>query len=190
MSGSAGLRGQRVYGQHGTRHSPRGTDPSQTDVWQPVSGSPATAWSSGHAYSQDDIVSHGDFNWAAIRASTDIEPEVDAGWVTYWTVSASLFVNGSNASPTTPVPNPVPMRYRLSVGPPNIVDPNGTIDVYTHHQIEIQGDVTGLVIGDTVFVIPRELRHDYDVPYHTHDIYGAYVPCRLLSSGEFIWGQV
>ncbi len=150
--------GGRVTLQHGPRHSPRGSDPSPTDVWIYVG----------------------------------VDPRCP-------------FVNGANASPTTAVPNPVPMRFRLSVGPPNDCEYAGwsgsdpvtgtrpvatAIDAYTDHQIEIQGDVTGLVIGDTVFVIPLEYQHDYDVPYHTHDIYGAYVPCRLLSTGEFIWGQV
>ncbi len=148
--------GGRVYGQHGSRHAPRGSDPSPTDVWIYIG----------------------------------VDPRVP-------------FVNGSNASPTTAIPNPVPMRFRLSVGPPNDCeyadwsgsDPKtGTrpvatsIVAYTDHQIEIQGDVTDLVIGDTVFVLPLEFQHEFDVPYHTHDTYGAYVPCRLLATGEFIWG--
>jgi hypothetical protein len=149
----SGLRGQRTYGQHGLRHAPRGSDPSQTDVWIYVG----------------------------------VDPRVP-------------FVNGGNAGATVAVPNPVPARFRISVGPPNeceyagwnsSTDPVATaILAYTDHQIDIQGDVTGLVIGDTVFVLPLEFQHDYDVPYHTHDIYGAYVPCRLLKTGEFIWGQV
>ncbi len=156
MSGPSG--GGRVYGQHGPRHSPRGSDPSPTDVWRYV-------------------------------GETDQPP----------------FVNGGNAAPTTAVPNPVPLRFRISVGPPNDCEYDGwqgtnpvsgdrpvasSINFYTDHQVEIQGDVSGLVIGDTVFVIPLEYQHDFDVPFHTHDIYGAYVPCRLLKTGEFIWGQV
>ncbi len=148
----------RVYGQHGPRHSPRGSDPSPTDVWIYIG----------------------------------VDPRCP-------------FVNGANAAPTTAVPNPTPMKFRLSVGPPNDCeyadwsgsDPvTGTRPVatsileYSDHQIEIAGDVTGLVIGDTVFNLPLEYQHQYDMPYHTHDIYGAYVPCRLLSTGEFIWGQV
>ncbi len=150
--------GGRVTLQHGPRHSPRGSDPSPTDVWIYVG----------------------------------VDPRCP-------------FVNGGNASPSVAIPNPVPQRFRISVGPPNDCeyddwsgsDPvSGTrpvatsINSYTDHQVEIQGDVTGLVIGDTVFVIPLEYQHDYDVPYHTHDKYGAYVPCRLRKTGEFIWGQV
>ncbi len=151
MSGTGG----RVYGQHGSRHSPRGSDPSPTDVWIYVG----------------------------------VDPRCP-------------FVNGSNAPPSIDVPNPVPMRFRISMGPPNDCeysawsgsDPvTGTrpvatsIVAYTDHQIEIQGDLTGLSPGDIVFVLPLEFQMDYDVPYHTHDDTGIYVPCRLLSTGEFIW---
>lgn len=154
MSGPSG--GGRIYGIHGPRHSPRGSDPTPTDVWIYVG----------------------------------VDPRCP-------------FVNGSNAGPTVAIPNPVPMRFRISMGPPNDCeyadwsgsDPiSGTrpvatsIVAYTDHQIEIQGDVTDLVIGDTVFVLPLEFQHEFDVPYHTHDVYGAYVPCRLLATGEFIWG--
>ena len=112
------------------------------------------------------------------------------------------FVNGSNAAPTVDVPNPVPMRFRISFGPPNDCeyadwsgsDPvTGTRPVatsileYTDHQVEIQGDVTGLLTGDIVFVIPLEYQHEYDVPYQTHDDSKTFVACRLLSTGEFIW---
>lgn len=106
------------------------------------------------------------------------------------------FLAGSNASPTVDIPNPVPLRFRLSVGPPNDCDYDWTttpatatsINRYTEHQVEIQGDVTGLVAGDIVFMLPLEYTHEYDVPFHTHDDLGGYVPCRLLSTGEFIWG--
>jgi hypothetical protein len=107
------------------------------------------------------------------------------------------FVNGSNAAPTIDVPNPVPARIRISVGPPNECAYSGwdsstdpvasSILAYSDHQLEIQGDITGLVTGDVVFVIPLEYQFEYDVPYHTHDDSGIYVPCRLLSTGEFIW---
>lgn len=148
--------GGRVYGQHGTRHSPRGSDPSPTDIWIYVG----------------------------------VDPRVP-------------FVNGSNMAPTVDIPNPVPLRFRIAVGPPNDCQYDGwagtdsvtgtrpvasAINFYTDHQIEIQGDVTGLTAGDTVFVLPLEFRHDYDVPLHSHDDSGVYVPCRLLSTGEFVWG--
>ncbi len=147
--------GGRIYGQHGPRHSPRGSDPSPTDVW----------------------------------IYLGVDPRVP-------------FVNGSNAPPTVDIPNPVPGRFRISVGPPNDCeyadwsgsDPvSGTrpvatsIVAYTDHQVEIQGDLTGLLTGDIVFVLPLEYQHEYDVPYQTHDDNGVFVPCRLLSTGEFIW---
>ncbi len=153
------MTGGRVYGQHGPRHSPRGSDPTPTDVWVYVG----------------------------------VDPRVP-------------FISGGNAAPTVDVPNPVPCRFRISVGPPNDCeyadwaitggDPiTGTrpvataIDAYTDHQVEIQGDLTGLLTGDIVFVLPLEFQLDYDVPYHTHDDNGTYVPCRLLSTGEFIWNH-
>ncbi len=147
--------GGRVYGQHGPRHSPRGSDPTPTDVWIYVG----------------------------------VDPRVP-------------FVSGSNAPPTVDIPNPVPGRFRISVGPPNDCeyaawsgsDPVSgtrpvatTIVAYTDHQVEIQGDLTGLLTGDIVFVLPLEFQHEYDVPYQTHDDNGVFVPCRLLSTGEFIW---
>lgn len=152
MSGQiSGLRGQRIYGQHGIRHAPRGSDPTQTDVWIYVG----------------------------------VDPRCP-------------FVNGSNRAPTLDIPNPVPMRFRISVGPPNECEYAGwdsstdpvasAILAYSDHQIEIQGDVTGLVPLDIVFNIPLEFQHEFDVPYKTHDDSGIYVPCRLLSTGEFIWG--
>jgi len=100
------------------------------------------------------------------------------------------FVNGANMTPTLAIPNPVPLRFRLSVGRPNKVEDDSTVSVYTNHQIDIQGDLasSSLSYGDVVFVMPLEYRHDYDVPYQTHDDVGGFVPCRLLAvTGEFIW---
>src|SRR4051812_38442365 len=131
-----------AYGQHGQRHKPRGSDPSECDVFRLVGDDGATS-----------------------------------------------FINGSNAAPTADVPNPTPLQYRLSVGPPNILTVDGTaIDQYTDHQIEIQGDVTDVSPGDLVFVIPIEYRKETDLPCKGHDDAGNYVPCRLLSTGEFFWG--
>ncbi len=190
----------RSYLGHGTRHAPRGSDPSAADLWRNVVV-PGTPWSSGTTYVAGDIVDDADgiFQYEAAAGHAfisgdstpnhGIEPGVTAGWQLFWNAQASIFQNGSNATASGTVPNPVPQRYRLSVGPPNFYDEDGSL-VYTNHQIEIQGDVTGLVIGDTVFVVLPEYQHDFDVPYHTHDVYGAYVPCRLLKTGEFIWGQV
>jgi hypothetical protein len=162
-------------------------------VWRNVVA-PGSVWLVGTTYSAGDIVDddEGVFQYQAASGSVNgvanlaIEPGVTSGWWSYWNYYASIFQHGSNGGTTA---SPVPMRYKLSVGPPNHIDQGAILD-YTQHQIEIQGDVTGLIIGDTVFTILPEYQHDHDVPYHTHDIYGAYVPCRLLSTGEFIWGTV
>lgn len=110
------------------------------------------------------------------------------------------FVNGSNMAPTADSPNPAPLMFRLSVGPPNLCDydwpvigssdrPVATsIIEYTDHQIEIAGDVTDVNIGDIVFVLPMEYRFAEDRPCKGHDDAGNYVACRLLSTGEFMWG--
>jgi hypothetical protein len=193
MSGIAGVRGQRIYGQHGERHAPRGSDPSRTDAWRNVLTA-GTAWASGTTYAAGDIVDDAAhvFQYQAASGSVNavanhgIQPGVTSGWWSYWNYYASIFQNGSNMAPTMDIPNPVPLRYRLSVGPPNIID-EGAIVLYTQHQVEIQGDVTGLAPLDIVFTLLPEYTHDYDVPYHTHDDSGIFVPCRLLSTGEFIW---
>lgn len=114
------------------------------------------------------------------------QPTNTGPWHNIGDAGEPAFVNGSNAAPTIDIPNPVPLRFRLSVGPPNLID-DGDVLIYTKHQIEIQGDVTGLLSGDVVFVLPIEYRHDFDVPYHTHDDNKNYVPCRLFASGEFVW---
>lgn len=199
MSPQTSLRGGRIYGQHGTRHAPRGSDPSAADPWRYVVDA-GTAWSSDTTYDPGDEVDDGALRWEAIKASGpsaldpyghstgSIQPGVDDNWPAYWWCQASVWVNGSNMAPTIDIPAPVPLRYRLSVGAPNYIDTDtGTITFYTDHQIEIQGDVTGLASGDIVFIIPPEYRHDYDVPYQTHDDSKAFVACRLLSTGEFMW---
>lgn len=203
MSGPlTSLRGGRIYGQHGNRHGPRGSDPGATEPWRNVATSGTTAWSSGGNYDAGDVRDHDNLRWEAIKASgsgrTDpygntvgpIEPGVTDGWPAYWWCQASVYMNGNNATPTGAVPNPVPLRYRLSIGAPNYIDIDGTITAYTDHQIDIQGDLasSSLSYGDVVFIMPLEYRHDYDVPYQTHDDVGGFVPCRLLAvTGEFIW---
>jgi hypothetical protein len=149
--------------QHGTRHNPRGTDSVRCDVFRIV----------------------GD----------------DEG--------ATALINGFTSAPTAQVPNPTPLQYRLSIGPPNVCDYTGwapadpttptnpltdprpmatAIIEYTDHQIEIQGDLDGVVPGDLIFILPMEYRKETDLPYKGHDNFGNYVPCRLLSTGEFYYG--
>lgn len=155
----------RSYLQHGGRQNPRGSDAVSCDVFRSVG---------------------------------------DDGGLT-------SFINGFNSAPSAASPNPSPLQYRLSVGPPNVCDyewpdvdsrnirqhPLDTITAvpvaiaileYTDHQIEIIGDVDGVVPGDIVFVIPMEYRRPFDTPYKGHDNFGNYVACRLLSTGEFIYG--
>jgi hypothetical protein len=148
--------------QHGTRHKPRGSDPSECDVFIVVGEDPRVP-----------------------------------------------YVNGFPFAATADIPNPTPLQFRLSVGPPNVcsydgwepADPTSPPDPatsprpvasavlqYTDHQIEIQGDVDGVSPGDIVFVIPVEYRKATDLPCHAHDSSGNYVACRLLSTGEFIYG--
>ncbi len=152
MSGGVtGTRGQRVYGQHGIRHAPRGSDPAQTDVWIVVGDDPRVP-----------------------------------------------YINGFPTAPSITSPDPTPLQFRLSVGPPNECEYDGwdavtapvasAIINYTDHQIEILGDIDGVVPGDLVFIIPMEYRRDKDTPYKGHDNFGNYVACRLLSTGEFFYG--
>lgn len=189
------MSGGRAYGGiHGVWHAPRGSDPSACDGWRELVTA-GTAWDSLTNYSPGDIVDNGDLRWEAIRASGPgvagvgaIQPGIDSQYIAFWWCQASLFVTGSNKAPTVDVPNPVPSRYRLSIGAPNYLELDGTITVYTEHQIEVQLDITGITSGDIAFNMPPEYQHSYDVPYHTHDDVGAYVPCRLLATGEFLYG--
>jgi len=116
------------------------------------------------------------------------DPTETGPWHNVGDPDEPTFLSGSNMAATAAIPNPVPLRFRLAVGPQNILADDGTVDEYTEHQIEIQGDVTGLSPGDTVFVLPAAYRHDHDVPVAGHDDAGNYVACRLLSTGEFIYG--
>lgn len=134
-------------------------------------------------------------------------------WITVGDDPRVPFVNGANAAPSAESPDPSPLQFRLSVGPPNECEwtwsdsgetPGPTwnghpadgarpvatsIVEYVEHQIEIVGDVTDVNIGDIVFVLPMEYRFSTDKPCKGHDDAGNYVACRLLSTGEFIWGQ-
>lgn len=154
MSGPTG--GGRIYGQHGERHAPRGSDPGRTD-----------------------------------------------GWVVVGEDSRVPYINGFPFAPTAQIPNPTPLQFRLSVGPPNECEYDGwegsdpvsgarpvatAIIAYTDHQIEIQGDVDGVSPGDLVFVLPLEYTKETDLPVHAHDSSGNYIACRLLSTGEFYYG--
>jgi len=113
------------------------------------------------------------------------------------------YINGFPSAPTEESPNPTPLQFRLSIGPPNDCMYDGwegtnpvsgnrpvatSINEYTDHQLEIEGDVDGVVPGDVIFILPLEFQFPTDLPYKGHDNDGNYVPCRLLSTGEFIYG--
>jgi hypothetical protein len=93
------------------------------------------------------------------------------------------FITGANLGGTN-----VPLRLRLAVGPPNVLDQDGSILAYTKHQLEIQGDVTAVSPGDTVFNLRPEYRFEYDLPVAMHDDAGNYVACRLYTDGDFVYG--
>ena len=196
------MSGGRSYGGiHGQWHAPRGSDPARTEPWRDIVDS-GTPWSSLTNYDIGDEVDNNYLRYECINAcgpSTvdrfgntvgPIEPDVDAHWMTFWWAQASIWVNGGNAGPSVDVANPTPGRYRLSVGPPHVLDTDGSVIAYSEHQIEIHGDFD-VNVGDTVFFVAHEYRPQYDIPItNQHDDIGLYGPCRLLSTGEFIYGHV
>jgi len=97
------------------------------------------------------------------------------------------FVTGENMAASADIPNPVPMRFRIVTGKPNKVDDDGNVTYYPK-VLEFQGDITGAGTGDTVFVLPVTHRKQFDLPVPGHDDAGGYVACRLLSTGEFVYG--
>lgn len=143
-------------------------------------------------------VQHGDRH--APRGSDPLSPD---DWIYVGDDPRVPFINGANAAPSAASPEPQPLAFRISLGRPNDCEYAGwtgdpatgarpvasAINEYRHHQLEIVGDVTDVNIGDTVFVLPLEFQFDKDKPCKGHDDAGNYVACRLLSTGEFIWGQ-
>jgi hypothetical protein len=98
-------------------------------------------------------------------------------------------LSGRNADPTALIPNPTPLQIRLAVGPPNIMDQDGTTILrYTKHQLEIECDLTDLNPGDLVTIVRPEYRQPTDKAVPGHDDNGNYVPCRLYKTGEFVYG--
>lgn len=108
------------------------------------------------------------------------------------------YINGFPMAPTAESPNPTPFQFSFVIGQPNECEYSGwssstapvatSIVSYRLHVIEFVGDVDGVAIGDIVCVIPMEYRYQNDRPCRSHDDAGNYVPCRLLSTGEFIYG--
>lgn len=177
-------------GIHGGDHRPGGPDPTRTGPWHYVID-PGTspAWSSGTAYAVDDLIEHDVYRYVAVAASTNVEPGVAAAWPDSWAIDVPLFQNGwGNAAPSAGIPNPSPMAFRLSVGPPNPLDDTGAIAAYSEHQIDVAGDVAGGDSGTAVFTLPPAYRLPYDKPVSGHDELMAYVASRLYSSGEFVRG--
>lgn len=177
-------------GIHGDDHRPGGADPTKTGPWHYVADAGgADAWSSGTAYAVGDLVEHDVFRYQCVAANTDVEPGVTSGWPASWFIDVPLFQNGwANIAPGT-IPNPVPMGYRLSVGPANVLDPDtGAVGAYTEHQIDIAGDVDGGDTGTAVFTLPPAYRLTYDKPVPGHDTTMTYVASRLYSAGDFVRG--
>jgi hypothetical protein len=185
---------------HGPVHRPGGSDPIVPGVWNYVTD-PATAWADATGYSAGDIVSHGDFNFLAVGGVGQpppvvepvagigyVEPEVTDGWAPYWFYWASTWQNGwGTMTATGDIPNPVPGRYRLALGWLNQVDSGGNVTQYNDHVLELQGDLAGGSSDTVVYTIPPAYRLPYDVPVPSHDDTGTYVPCRLLSTGDFVY---
>jgi hypothetical protein len=114
---------------------------------------------------------------------------VGAGGVMPDGTPVPVFQNGWHNIAATSTTFPVPMRFRLLLGPPNTVMIGGVLDlVTTQKDVQIQGDVDGGGNGTVVFKLPPSMRLDYDVPMHGHDASGVYVPCRLFKNGDFVRG--
>jgi hypothetical protein len=106
------------------------------------------------------------------RRTRDNERRSASPWHNIGAADEAPFLNGANAAPSAERPNPVPMRYRWTLGA----------------GLELQGDVDNVAPGDIVFVLPAPYRLDHDVPVDAHDDEGNYVACRLLATGEFLYG--
>jgi hypothetical protein len=87
--------------------------------------------------------------------------------------------------------DPVPLRFRILLGPPNLLLPDGTVDEdsrSTSKDVQVQGDIDGGGDGTVVFSLPPSYRLDYDVPMGAHDSSMMYVACRLYKNGDFVRG--
>ena len=175
---------------HGWDHRAGGIDPILTGAWHYIStGSGISAWSSSTNYTSGNQVTHDVYVYVCMLPNTNVEPNVNSKWYNYWQINVPLFQNGWANITAGTIPNPVPMGYRLAVGPPNILDKdNGSITTYSDHQVEIAGDVAGGSSGTAVFTLPPAYRLSYDVPFPAHDSSMNYVACRLYSAGNFVRG--
>jgi hypothetical protein len=107
------------------------------------------------------------------RDTESVKRRSAAPWRNVGDPGEPAFENGwGNATATTLIPNPVPMRFRVALG--------GGID--------IEGDVMGGADGTVVFTLPAGYRPDKDKPLHAHDDDKNYVAGRVFSDGTVVLG--
>lgn len=106
------------------------------------------------------------------RDAEQLRRRSDGPWRNVGDPAFTDFQNGANAAATANIPDPVPLRIRLKVG----------------GGLELQGDLEGLSPGDIICTFPDPYRPDHDLPVHGRDDAGVYVPCRLYTSGDFVYG--
>lgn len=169
---------------HGWDHRPGGLDPTLPGYWHYVASS-GSAWSSSTTYNPGDVVSHDVFLYTCMVSNTNREPNVSPIWAHYWMIDVPLFQNSwVNVGGSS-----VPMRFRITVGPPNTISiDNGAIITYSDHEVELEGDIKGGSDGTTVFWLPPAYRKQYDIPVHAHDDSGLYIAGRLYSAGNLVIG--
>lgn len=160
--GVSGLRNQRIYGQHGSNHAPRGGDPAIPDNAILVGIDPRVPFINGaNAAPTAKVPNPSPLHFFFVLGEPN-ECEY-SGW-------------GATVDPMTGAVTPGG-------------DPTATsIVTYMPHVIEFCGDVTGVNPGDVVFVLPLEYRYATDKPGGRHDDAGNYTPFRIYSTGEFVWG--
>jgi hypothetical protein len=82
------------------------------------------------------------------------------------------FINGRNADPSALIPNPSPLKIRFKVG----------------GGMELKGDVTDLAPGDIICNFPEPYRPETDTAVDGHDDDLNYVPSRVFTNGDYIYG--
>lgn len=180
---------------HGIEHRPSSYDPSCTDPWtyvlDPIAAAPA--WSSGTTYSAGssglpatpgDLATDGVFQYQCVQKNKNVEPGVHANWAQYWRIDRPIFQNGwSNQGGSLEQ-----FSYRLSVGPPNVLDRNSNAIIdYSDHQVEIQGSVQGGVWGTVVFQLPPSHTPIRDKRLAASDDLGGFVPLTVKGGTGLVY---
>ena len=179
---------------HGIEHRPSSYDPSCTDPWTYVSnGIGIPAWNSSTTYSAGssgipatagDTVKDGVFVYMCVQKNKNVEPGVHANWAQYWRIHVPLFQNGwDNQGGTKEL-----FSYRLSVGPPNVCDRNdNSIIDYSDHQVEIQGSVSGGLLGTVIFQLPPSHTPIRDKHKSVIDDVGGSVPMTVKGGTGLVY---